>query len=529
MSDQTNMNHNLAVSYLRLFGINRMHKHFKSSLILLALILHQPTVLAEDANTWLSEGEAALKANKAQLPNTKKAKNVILFIGDGMGVSTVTAARIFEGQQNGQDGERNQLSFEKFPYVALSKTYSANQQIPDSAPTMTAIVSGVKTNAGIISLNQNVNSKEADNKIIQANKVTTILEQAEMHGLATGIISTARITHATPAATYAHTSNRNWESDAHLSKLAKTNGVKDIAAQLVDNFGENGIGDGIEVVLGGGRLNFMPSNIIDSEYPAKIGKRKDGRHLINEYQAKFNAKYITSLAEFSNIHADNTTRLLGLFEPSHMQYEYDRIKSQINEPSLAEMTRKSISLLEKNDKGYFLMVEAARIDHASHAGNAYRTLSEAIALSDAVKAALAAVNTEETLIIVTADHSHTLTIGGYPKRGNPILGKVVAPDNSAPTLANDGKPYTTISFANGKGYHHHNINQEKSQPGRANDIEIIDTEDPDFHQEANVPLESETHGGEDVAIYAIGPQAYLMRGVQEQTYIYQVMKEALGF
>jgi alkaline phosphatase len=506
-----------------------MNNPFKHFFALSLLTLLQPVALAENASTWLTEGEAALQANKAQLPNTNRAKNIILFIGDGMGVSTVTAARIFEGQQNGEDGERNQLSFEQFPYVALSKTYSANQQTADSAPTMTAIVSGVKTNSGIISLNQSVHSKETDNNKIQANKVTTILEQAEMHGLATGIISTARITHATPAATYAHTSNRNWETDAHLPKSALKSGVKDIASQLIDNFGEHGIGDGIEVVLGGGRTNFLPNNRIDTEYPSKKGKRQDGRNLIKEYQIKFKAKYITNLTEFEAIKPKNTSRLLGLFEPSHMQYEYDRNNAQKNEPSLAEMTRKSIDILAKNNKGYFLMVEAARIDHASHAGNAYRTLSETVALSNAVKAALAKVNTEETLIIVTADHSHTLTIGGYPKRGNPILGNVVSPDNTAPTLAKDGKPYTTISFANGKGYHHHNIDAEAAHAGRSKALKPTDTQDPDFHQEANVPLESETHGGEDVAIYAIGPQAYLMRGVQEQTYIYQVMKEAFGF
>lgn len=506
-----------------------MNNPFKHLLALSILALFNPNAWAEDAATWLTEGEAALQANKAQLPNTNKAKNIILFIGDGMGVSTVTGARIFEGQQNGKDGERNQLSFERFPYVALSKTYSANQQTADSAPTMTAIISGVKTNAGVISLNQKVKSKEPDNHIIQANKVTTILEQAEIQGLATGIISTARITHATPAATYAHTSNRNWESDAQLSAAAKKNGVKDIAKQLVENFGKHGIGDGIEVVLGGGRAYFLPETTVDVEYPAKKGTRKDGRDLIKAYREKFNATYITNRTELAAINPSTTTRLLGLFEPSHMQYDYDRKQQMADEPSLAEMTEKSIDILAKNKNGYFLMVEAARIDHASHDGNAYRTLSETVALSNAVKAALAKVNTEETLIIVTADHSHTLTMSGYPKRGNPILGQVIPPDSNTPTLAMDGKPYTTISFANGKGYHHHNINQNKAQAGRSQSIDMVDTKDPDYHQEANVPLEYETHGGEDVAIYAIGPQAYLMRGVQEQTYIYQVMKEAFGF
>jgi alkaline phosphatase len=109
----------------------------------------QPEAQAEDASTWVKKGEAALAAAKRLTPNNKPAKNVILFVGDGMGISTITAARIFQGQSKGMDGESNQLSFEKLPYVALSKTYSANQQTADSAPTMTAMVTGVKTNDGI--------------------------------------------------------------------------------------------------------------------------------------------------------------------------------------------------------------------------------------------------------------------------------------------------------------------------------------------------------------------------------------------
>lgn len=497
--------------------------------LLLLLALVPITTNAENAADWKREGVSALEANKSLLPNTHQAKNIILFIGDGMGVSTVTAARIFEGQQKGIDGEKNQLSFEKFPYIALSKTYSANQQTADSAPTMTAIMTGVKTNDGVLSVNQQVANSEANNQVIQANKVTTILEQAELRGIATGIISTTRITHATPAATYAHTSNRNWESNNQLSTRAMKSGIKDIAAQLIDNFGKNGIGDGIEVVLGGGRVKFLPNTMTDPEQPKKKGHRTDNRNLIQEYQQKFNAQYVTDLTGLNNIDPAKKQKLLGLFEPSHLQYDYDRTHQQTNKPSLADMTLTSIKLLSQYQQGYFLMVEAGRIDHASHAGNAYRTLSETVALSDAVKIAMDHVDLKETLIIVTADHSHTLTMAGYPKRGNPILGKVIAPGQNTPTLAQDGKPYTTISFANGKGYHQGKRHQTNNVTNRVHDLHTVDTQDPDFHQEATVPLQSETHGGEDVAIYAIGPKAYLMRGVQEQTYLYQVMQEAFGF
>jgi alkaline phosphatase len=486
---------------------------------------------AENAQFWLNDGAASLNDSKKLVPNAKKAKNIILFVGDGMGISTVTGARIFEGQLKGIDGERNKLSFEEFPYVALSKTYSTNQQTSDSAPTMTAIISGVKTNDGIISLNQSVARNEANPSVINAGKVTTILEQAEIAGKSTGVVSTARITHATPAATYAHISNRDWEGNANLSAAAATNGVKDIAAQLIDNFGTGKIGDGIDVVFGGGRSYFLPNTVTDIE--GTKGRRTDGRNLPQEYVSKFGGVYIQDQNGFNALNPVTTNKVIGLFNPSHMEFEQDRANDIAGEPSLADMTGKAIDILKKNQNGYFLMVEAGRIDHASHAGNAYRTFKDAVALSDAVREAASKVNLNETLIIVTADHSHTLTIGGYPKRGNPILGKVVEPGKTAPTLAADGKPYTTVSFANGPGYHTNSpgeaVYNEAIAAGRVVDMSGVDTEDPDFHQEALVPLSSETHAGEEVAIYAIGPKSYLVHGVQEQSYIYQVMKDAFGY
>lgn len=506
-----------------------------SVIFLLSLAINQLMFLkeanAENAQTWKQKGEAALRQTQELTPNTKPAKNVILFVGDGMGISTITAARIFEGQQKGLDGEANQLAFEKLPYVALSKTYSANQQTPDSAPTMTAMVTGVKTNDGLISVDQTITRKEKDAQKLQAATLTTILELAEQRGLSTGVISTARLTHATPAATYAHTSNRDWETNAQLPSDTK---IKDIAAQLIDNFGLRGIGDGLEVALGGGRTKFMPNSLADPEYIDKKGERTDSRNLIEEYQEKFKAKYVWNKSQFDVINVKETHRLLGLFEPSHMKYEHDRVV-QNDEPSLSEMTDKAIDILTKNKQGYLLVVEAGRIDHAHHAGNAYRALSETAMLSEVVKKALSKVDLNETLVIVTADHSHTFTIAGYPARGNPILGKVIYPGETQSVKAGDGKPYTTLGYANGVGYHPddsdgHNLEEAhvSLQPGRVTNLDLIDTQKPNYRQEANVPLKSETHAGEDVAIFAGGPKAHLFSGVQEQTHVYYVMKHALG-
>lgn len=483
----------------------------------------------ESATTWQAAGRAALAEAKRLKPIPGPAKNVILFIGDGMGVSTVTAARILQGQLANADGEGNYLSFERFPHLAMSKTYSANQQTPDSAPAMTAIMTGAKTNDGVIGVNQSIENGELNAAIVGANHLTTLLEQAEQQGLATGVVSTARVTHATPAATYAHTSMRDWEADSDLPTGTR---ITDIASQLIDHFGRGGIGNGIEVVLGGGRGKFLPREMPDPEYPAKAGERRDGRNLAQEFAHKFDGVFVWSQTQFDNFDPGSGKRLLGLFEPSHMRWEHDRERDKAGEPSLAEMTQKAIDVLRRNKRGYLLVIEAGRIDHAHHDGNAYRALTDTIALSDAVAAAAARTDSKNTLIVVTADHSHVFTLAGYPKRGNPILGKVIEPGHQSPELAIDGKPYTTLSYANGQGLQdetHSGAGQVAAGTGREQDLSRIDTTHPDFHQQALVPLRHETHGGEDVEIFARGPNAYLFHGVQDQTYIYQVMRDALGF
>jgi len=244
----------------------------------------------------------------------------------------------------------------------------------------------------------------------------------------TGVVSTARLTHATPAACYAHSPDRGAEDDtdlAGISRAAAEAGYPDIARQLVEfrvkpttmNGHES---PGLEVAMGGGRSKFLRITDADHEYPAEKGTRND-RDLAEAWAARGGA-YVWNAKGFAAIDPAATGPVLGLFEPSHMQYELDRKKDPGGEPSLTEMTEKAIRILAPSPKGYFLMVEAGRIDHAHHEGNAARALNEAVELSRAVDRA-AALAGDDTLILVTADHSHTLFMAGYPVRGNPILGK----------------------------------------------------------------------------------------------------------
>lgn len=495
-------------------------------------------------NQWYRESAAAVAETNRQVQRlvleAGSAKNIILFVGDGMGVTTVTAARIFDGQQRGMSGEENSLSFGRFPFVGLSKTYNVDAQTADSAGTMTALVSGVKTNIGVLGLDED--TRKGSCASAAGNQLFTALELAEIAGLSTGIVSTTRITHATPAATYAKSADRDWENPSMMPAEAIAEGCEDIASQLI-NFEANlearypGIDvDGIEVALGGGRREFLPNdaaaNSPDARSPVE-GDRDDKRNLIEEWSALYpRGDYVFDQAGFDAVDVDSSQQLFGLFNESEMLYEADRKNDLAGEPSLTEMTAKAINILDNNPQGFFLMVEAGRIDHGHHANSAFTALSDTVELSRAVQAALDATSREDTLIIVTADHSHTFTMAGYPKRGNPILGKVVNVGSDRPALDDDGLPYTTLGYANGLGFR--NLGDEtnadmayysKSVGGRQ-DLTAVDTEAQGFHQEVLVPLEGETHGGEDVAVYAIGPGAHLVTGSHEQSIVFHVMNHA---
>lgn len=492
----------------------------------------KPTV---DVDPWFAAGQARLQHSLKQQANNKPAKNVILFVGDGMSVATVAAARILEGQLRGESGEENVLSFESFPYTGLSKTYNTNAQTPDSAGTATAMLSGVKTKIGVLGLNDQVVT--GDCASTAKSIAPTLLELAEQQGFKTGVISTTRITHATPASSYAHAASREWEAHAPA-------GCADIASQLVDF----SYGDGIEVILGGGRAPFLAAQDSDPEYTDKKGSRPDGKNLIKLWQDNNpKGEFIWNKKQFDALPVSDD-KILGLFEPSHMQYEADRSEDKAGEPSIADMTEFAIQRLMRNKKkasteGFFLLVEGGRIDHAHHGANAYRALHDTLAFAEAIKAADALTNDEDTLIIVTADHGHVLEFAGYPGRGNPILGKVANDFDAGErklSLDASGKPYTTLGYLNGSGYTGQSQTQaegHKSYPHRTRmfkgisqgrpDLTDVDTEDKNYLQESAVPMGSETHSGSDVAVYAKGPSAHLLTGVYEQNYIFHVMQHAL--
>jgi len=466
------------------------------------------------ADDYWQSGRAALAQRMKIVHRPQRAKNVVLLIGDGMGVATVTAARIFDGQypDDGtarRSGEENSLSFEALPHVALVKTYNTDAQVSDSAGTASAMNTGVKTRIGYINF---AASQTAEDCGKPDTWPRTIAEIAKVQGMTVGVVSTTRVTHATPAAVFAHVPNRNWEgADRAFPAAERAKGCKDIATQLVD------FGPGLDVVLAGGTDQFLPTD--------KGGKRDDGKNLIEAWQARYpSGSYVSNASGFRALDVRSKAPVLGLFTPDHMSFETDRDKAK--EPSLSEMSEFALRRLQASSpKGYYLMIEGGRIDHAHHGSNPYRALSETQQFSRAVETVLKTVNLDDTLVLVTADHSHTLTIAGYPERGNDILGyikNVRGGEGGGPASAEGyalddrGQPMTTLTYANGAF-----ISPPLSR--------LLPPNDRNYLAAKTYGTGSETHAGEDVPLYAAGPRAHLVGGVMEQNVIFHVIAEALGW
>ncbi len=287
-------------------------------------------------------------------------RNIILFIGDGMGFTQITAARV---HTYGPDGR---LNIEKMPVTGLMNVHSKNSLITDSAASGTAISTGFKTNNRLIAM------------LPDSTRLKTILQAARDKGLSTGLVATSSINHATPAVFAAHVSSR-YEYD-------------EIAAQMLESK--------VNVLLGGGKKYFLPDSIAD-------GSRKDNRHLINEAQSS-GYKFVDTQDALLNATSDY---VLGLFKPEALENKPD-------EPSLAEMTRQAIKILSRNENGFFLMVEGSQIDWAGHKNDFQYSLREMYSFDEAIRTGLEfAIQDEQTLVVVTSDHE----TGGMNITGGKII------------------------------------------------------------------------------------------------------------
>lgn len=311
-----------------------------------------------------------------------EVRNVILLIGDGMGLGQLTTAEIVNGNDS--------LAILSLPYMSMVTTYSASNYVTDSAASATALATGYKTNNLAISM-----SPEGEN-------LTTVVEVAETLGMSTGVVTNTRVTHATPACFMAHISDRNMEYE--------------IAGQILETE--------VDVILGGGSSYFTSLNPIGAGYTIV----ETSEELMNHESGK----------------------ILGLFTTSYMSYESERDPDI--EPSLAEMTEKSIELLSSDPDGFFLMIEGGLIDHASHDNDFEGTMSEVYAFDLAVKEALMfAAKRKDTLVIVTADHETggLLITGGYSSSS--IRYEWIGTDHTGsmvPVLAYGPRAEAVLGFSN---------------------------------------------------------------------------------
>lgn len=298
--------------------------------------------------------------------DTVAPKYVFMFIGDGLGSAQRQIAQLYQGEVT--KNPEYKLTMNKLEVFGINTTYSADQLVTDSAAAGTALATGCKTNNGVIA------------KSPEGKDLKTLVEACEEKGIATGLVSTTRLTHATPAAFATHNISRGNENE--------------IAVDYLDS--------GVDFIAGGGNRHFLPQ-----DWKWGKSKRKDDRNILSEFAKKgykvFESKEKTK--EFRGYVPEKEDKVIATFTYTHMPYEIDRMRD--NEvPSLAEMTEKGIDVLSKYDKGFFMMVEGGRIDHACHANDAAGSIHDTLAFDKAIDEAMKFYNNhkDETLILVVGDH-----------------------------------------------------------------------------------------------------------------------------
>ncbi len=307
---------------------------------------------------------------------SRPAKNIILLVGDGMGPEVVGLARDYSQTIN-----KRELWIERAiaeGRLALVHASALGTLATDSAAAATALATGERTVNGMISISP------------QGRPLTTILEMAKKNSRSTGLVTTTRLTHATPACFAAHVEERDSEGE--------------IAQQMFEA--------GVDVMLGGGLAYWVPEDTGVSDFgkltpvagAGAQSERTDGSNLLERAAA---AGYEIATNRDELLAARAGKKLLGLFAASHMPYALDRRSDDAaNTPSLAEMTEAALAILSKNQKGFFLMVEGGRIDHAAHNNDIASLIADTIDFDNAVGVARAfAKKTGETAVFITADHA----------------------------------------------------------------------------------------------------------------------------
>ncbi|MEU8540314.1 alkaline phosphatase [Streptomyces sp. NPDC048717] len=406
-----------------------------------------------------------------------KAKNVILLIGDGMGDSEITLARDYTV------GAAGRLAMDQFPLTGAYTTYAVHEDgtpeyVTDSAASGSGWATGVKTVNGRISKTPGTNKP-----------VPTLLELAQRKGYATGSVTTAELTDATPAVLASHATDRSCQGPADMAKCP----VDTLAAGGLGSIAEQSVNHKVDVLLGGGKQRF-DQKVTDGAFKGLT---------VTEQAQKLGYQVVTDDAGLKNVKADRP--VLGLFAPGNVPVEWTgkpaavggtdpqrcvtaNPKRPATTPSLADSATKAIQLLEDKQKkshskeGFFLQIEGASIDKQDHAADPCGQIGETAAFDRAVKVARDyAAKHPDTLVVTTVDHGHS----------SQIVPLEAAPPGLSSTLVTDEGQQLKVNYS------------------------------------TNTPGQSQEHTGTEVRIAAQGPQAYRVLGVTNQTDLFTTISEAL--
>jgi alkaline phosphatase len=415
-------------------------------------------------------GTFTADAKESPKQNNAKIKNVIFMIGDGMGVSYTSAYRYLKDDPTTKLAEGTE--FDKY-LIGQQSTYAEDpeQNITDSASSATAMSSGIKTYNAAIGVD---NDK---------SEVKTVLESAKEKGKSTGLVATSEITHATPASFGAHDEHRK-----NMNAIAD-----DYYDELIN--GEHKV----DVLLGGG------TDLFD----------RTDRNLIAEFQ-KDGYSFASTKEE---LNGDKSEKILGLFAPRGLPKMIDRTEDI---PSLEEMTKSAIERLNKDQDGFFLMVEGSQIDWAGHDNDIVGAMSEMEDYEKAFKAAIEfAKKDKHTLVIATADHS----TGGYSIGADgiynwfpePIKAAKRTPDFMAERISNGADVEETLNEYIDFELTSEEVNAVK-EASASNKVLVIDNAIEEiFNERSHTGWTTGGHTGEDVNVYAFGPSREALAGKIENT------------
>lgn len=438
----------------------------------------------------------------------KKPKYIFYFIGDGLGAAQRQAAEFYLQELN---SNKEKLFINTMDVAGINTTYSKDSLVTDSAAG-TALATGYKTNNGMISI------------LPDGTKLKTLIEEAKENNMATGIISTTRLTHATPAVFASHNISRNNENE--------------IAKEMAEF--------GVDFLAGGGYRHFITPN-----YKGLKSKRTDKNNLVELLEKNDYNVFLTenSTKDFMEFNPSKKEKVFAAFTYSHLPYEIDR-KNSNNTPSLSNITKKGIETLEQYDNGFFMMIEAGRIDHAGHANDAKGAIMDVIEFDNSVKEAYEFYKNhkDETLIVVVGDHETGGMGLGFGKNYFLDMAKLqdikISVEDKLQGKYNGNKDEYKLYIKNNLGIDNL-IKKEEENLNRA--MNIVDNkleEDKNVYggydpvaietthiisKRANIEWTTYAYTGTSIPMSAVGVGANNFSGYKDNTQIAKAMAELLNF